>query len=288
VKNLQDHTFGGLAYELDPNIAHKTADVFRYPELGIEHTRLQELGEDNLHRLGITGFAYVPLQMTSPNATPSIIEGVTSYINEQKKNGKLPPGRAEQYDIQLRILKDSSLPDIELIAVPTLMSMGAVPEKGKYYLTVLFVLQHPLSRGTVHAKSTDPMDQPELDPHTFECPHDLEVFAENFKVARRLAETEPFKSGVIREVDPGMKVQTDDEIKEFLKNTCNTCYHACGSASMLPRDKNGVVDPNLKVYGTTNLRIADLSVAPLEVAAHTQATVYGIGEHMADILLAAV
>jgi hypothetical protein len=39
---------------------------------------------------------------------------------------------------------------------------------------------------------------------------------------------------------------------------------------MLPRDKNGVVDANLKVYGTTNVRIADLSIVPLHVASHTQ------------------
>ena len=39
---------------------------------------------------------------------------------------------------------------------------------------------------------------------------------------------------------------------------------------MLPKDKQGVVDPSLKVYGTTNLRIADLSVYPLHVASHTQ------------------
>jgi len=44
------------------------------------------------------------------------------------------------------------------------------------------------------------------------------------------------------------------------------------------------VDPKLKVYGTKNLRVADLSVAPLEVSAHTQATAYAIGEKMADIL----
>ena len=39
---------------------------------------------------------------------------------------------------------------------------------------------------------------------------------------------------------------------------------------MLPKDKQGVVDPSLKVYGTTNLRIADLSIYPLHVASHTQ------------------
>lgn len=39
---------------------------------------------------------------------------------------------------------------------------------------------------------------------------------------------------------------------------------------MLPREKQGVVDAKLKVYGTTNLRIADLSIVPLHIAAHTQ------------------
>ena len=42
------------------------------------------------------------------------------------------------------------------------------------------------------------------------------------------------------------------------------------SCSMLPRAKHGVVDTNLNVYGTSNLRVADLSVVPLQVAAHTQ------------------
>lgn len=71
---------------------------------------------------------------------------------------------------------------------------------------------------------------------------------------------------------------------------------------MLPRKMNGVVDPNLRVYGTANLRIADLSIVPLHVAAHTQcrqtlffkegllmgyslAVVYAVAQQAADIVL---
>lgn len=62
-----------------------------------------------------------------------------------------------------------------------------------------------------------------------------------------------------------------------------------GSLSMLPRDRGGVVDPQLKVgilfsiisdthypsqvYGTTNIRCADLSIVPLHFAAHSQGKV---------------
>lgn len=51
---------------------------------------------------------------------------------------------------------------------------------------------------------------------------------------------------------------------------CTLFIDTCGSCSMLPRDKGGVVSPELKVYGTGNIRVADLSIVPLHVAAHTQ------------------
>ncbi|PCH42171.1 GMC oxidoreductase [Wolfiporia cocos MD-104 SS10] len=284
-ENLQDHTMVGISYELDPKVAHETVDLFRNPEQAKEQLRLRDLDQDNAHRIGVSGFSYIPLQISSPNAVQNIIDGVTKHIEEQKKNGKLPPGLAEQYDIQLRMLQDRSLPDIELIAFPAHLTPLTAPEKDKPYLTVLCVIQHPFSRGWVHAKNNDPLDQPDIDGRVFENPYDLEIFLESAKFAKRIAETEPMKSGCIREIDPGASAKTDDELKEYLKNACSTCFHACGSASMLPRDKNGVVDPKLRVYGTKNLRVADLSVAPMEIAAHTQAAAYAIAEQLADILL---
>lgn len=61
-----------------------------------------------------------------------------------------------------------------------------------------------------------------------------------------------------------------------------------GTCSMLPLEDGGVVDPALRasstllgdegilivmqVYGTTNLRVVDMSIVPLHVASHTQST----------------
>lgn len=39
---------------------------------------------------------------------------------------------------------------------------------------------------------------------------------------------------------------------------------------MLPRDKGGVVDSKLKVYGTKNIRVADASILPVHISGHPQ------------------
>jgi len=70
-------------------------------------------------------------------------------------------------------------PDLEFICTysfpvifpPCPQRWQLTPEPEKKYISISFCLNHPLSRGTIHAKSKDPLDQPEIDPHYFE--HDF-------------------------------------------------------------------------------------------------------------------
>ena len=53
---------------------------------------------------------------------------------------------------------------------------------------------------------------------------------------------------------------------------------------MREREKGGVVDKDLNVYGTQGLKVADLSMVPENVGANTNNTALVVGEKAAVII----
>lgn len=79
------------------------------------------------------------------------------------------------------------------------------------------------------------------------------------------------------QLNPGPNA-TDQQILDFVKANLQTEFHPSGTCAMLPLNLGGVVDPQLLVYGTQNLRLVDASIMPVIPASHLQAVVYGIAE----------
>lgn len=86
----------------------------------------RSMDEDNMHRYGISALAYLPLQTISPDKGQQIIASAENMVRGQMQEGKLPIGLAEQYEIQLRLLKDTVEPDLELAAVPGYLNPGCM------------------------------------------------------------------------------------------------------------------------------------------------------------------
>ncbi|KAJ3798560.1 GMC oxidoreductase-domain-containing protein [Lentinula aff. detonsa] len=72
--------------------------------------------------------------------------------------------------------------------------------------------------------------------------------------------------------------EDDRAIEDYIKATVGTTWHSLGTCAMKPRAAGGVVDPRLNVYGVENLKVADISIAPLNVGANTNSTALVIGE----------
>jgi choline dehydrogenase-like flavoprotein len=79
--------------------------------------------------------------------------------------------------------------------------------------------------------------------------------------------------------------EDDGVLRKWIVEHINTTWHSLGTCKMAPLEKGGVVDANLSVYGVTGLKIADLSIAPGNVAANTGNTAFAIGEKAADIFI---
>ena len=76
----------------------------------------------------------------------------------------------------------------------------------------------------------------------------------------------------------------DDEVlKKWVHARLAQNWHAIGTCKMAPRDKDGVVDGSLGVHGVEALKIADLSVVPVNLAANPASMAFAIGEKAGDI-----
>ena len=158
------------------------------------------------------------------------------------------------------------------------------PLYGKGFTTIFAALMHPLALGYVHINSTDIAAKPIYNPAFASNEYDLKALVELSKYTRRIATTEPFSGIWVDEYEPGLEVETDEQWEEFVRNNVNTFYHPVGTCAMLPRKDGGVVDSELKVHGTKNLRVVDASVIPVLVSAHPQTGIYGIAERAAMLI----
>ncbi|KAK8105089.1 hypothetical protein PG999_008448 [Apiospora kogelbergensis] len=79
--------------------------------------------------------------------------------------------------------------------------------------------------------------------------------------------------------------EDDAVIERWVREKVQTTWHSLGTCAMAPLEKGGVVDATLGVHGLGNLKLADLSIVPENVAANTANTAMAIGEKAADIII---
>jgi choline dehydrogenase-like flavoprotein len=145
----------------------------------------------------------------------------------------------------------------------------------------------PASRGRVWIESADVEQPPCIDYRYFTDPggHDERMLLAGIRAARRIAAEDPMRSWIVREVFPGPRVQSDQDLSRVARATHQTVYHVCGSCRMgADGDPLAVLDPELRVRGVAGLRVADASVFPTLTATNPVVTVMLVAERAAALI----
>lgn len=166
----------------------------------------------------------------------------------------------------------------------------AGPGDGGNYFSLLGLISHPFSRGSVHIQSADPAEQARLDPRYLSHPVDRQLERQLAFHMRDVVQAPPL-SGLLEGngtvFQPGYLdggVLGEDNVDEFVADTILVAYHHSGNNAMLPRDAGGVVDHRLRVYGVEGLRVVDASVFPMIPQGTITSIVLAVAERAADFV----
>ncbi|XP_025994629.2 glucose dehydrogenase [FAD, quinone] [Solenopsis invicta] len=203
--------------------------------------------------------------------------------------------------------KHNGLPDIEMLFLsgsfkenyvfPEMLDLkkSVRQEWSKYVGTYGWsngvVLLKPKSRGRITLLANDINVKPEIVLNYFDDPDDMRTMIAGVRTAIRFSQTKTMQaldSQLLKinytECD-NYEYDSDAYWECQLRLLSSTIYHYSGTCKMGARgDPTAVVDPKLKVIGVQGLRVADASIMPEIVAAHTNIPVFMIAEKAADLI----
>lgn len=313
--NFQDHVLGGLLYDLKDGVESMDA-LHEHEDFANTQQMLYEKEAKGLFAspgmlMGFVSYASI----VSPEELDQTIKDIKEKSLAKTKFEKaqeqiiidqlrdpasypvLPPMWYLRFCLPFTryrrpyVNKDlQTFANLQTFCIPCRLDVGkgsdqtqffSAPPKGKQQLSLLMCLEHPLSRGTVHITSSDPLAAPEIDPGYFRNSVDAKILAGGIKWMDRVA-NHPLlaKSLADRELPAkDATLETEEARIEYVKNHISTQYHLIGTCAM-----GEVTDDRLRVKGVKGLRVVDASVFPGHVSGNIMSTTYAVAEKGADLI----
>jgi len=207
-----------------------------------------------------------------------------------KKTGPLSIGPLEAVAF-LKSSPEKSRPDIQLQFTPTnsgdekvadMYDMKSFPIADGY--TILPTQVRPESRGEVSLKSNDPSVPLSIDPNYLSSDEDKRLMIAGGRKALEVLEAKAFDHFRIVNHLPAQR-DSDEAWLRHISLAAECVYHPVGTCKM-GVDEMSVVDAELKVKGTSNLRVVDASIMPTITSGNTNAPVIMIAEKASTMIIA--
>ena len=282
--NYQDHVASATVYHLAPG--HMSGDAIFTPEVmaAAQKQLIEEQGGPLTAVQSVQGFFPVSMFLEDGEmdeiiaSIDSTMPTTTDFQRKQWDQVKHHIRDTKSANMQL-VLLAGTIDMVNGYADQSLL-MTPLPADAPNGITLAICLQYPVSRGSIHIKSADPREHPEVNPNYLSHPADVIVLAAGVKFLEKMISSPALQDKVGKRIGPPVpSLETIDQRRAAVAEYCMGEYHSCGTCAM-----GDTVDSRLRVKGLKNLRVADASVFPNNVSGNIVSTVYAIAEKASDMI----
>lgn len=201
---------------------------------------------------------------------------------------KKGPGASNQFESAafIRSAAGVEYPDIQYHFLPIAVRYdGQAAAEGHGFQAHVGPMRSP-SRGQVTLRSGNPHDAPRIVFNYMSHEKDWADFRQCIRLTREIFSQPAFREFAGKEIQPGVDVQSDEQLNDFIRDNVESAYHPCGTCKMgATSDPMAVVDPECRVIGVDNLRVADSSIFPRITNGNLNGPSIMTGEKASDLLL---
>jgi len=177
-------------------------------------------------------------------------------------------------------------PDIQYHFLPAAMRYDGKAAAPGHGFQVHVGPMRSKSRGHVKARSADPRQPPEILFNYMSHEDDWADFRTCIRLTREIFRQPAMATYAGSEIQPGDHVASDEGLNDFLREHVESAFHPSGTCRMGdPSDPMAVVDPECRVIGIENLRVADSSIFPRITNGNLNAPSIMVGEKASDHIL---
>ncbi|MEN9569431.1 MAG: hypothetical protein RL172_662 [Bacteroidota bacterium] len=163
-----------------------------------------------------------------------------------------------------------------------LYSIKKIPTTSGFSL--LTILLHPESRGTVYINSKKPGAVPVINPNFLSSSKDRDTLLQGLKKSIEIINAPAYNALAKKGAYFPMDFKTDASLMLHIQKSLETLYHPVGTCKM-GNDGLAVVNNNLQVHGINGLRVIDASIMPEITSGNTNAPTIMIAEKAAQLII---